>query len=71
MLCIAALPMFSGVSKPGSPMPKLIMPTPLRLSALALALIDRVAEGLSLAILPDNLILLPLVRLSAALLVID
>jgi hypothetical protein len=36
------------------------MLTPLRLSALALALIDRVAEGLILLILLDNFILLPL-----------
>src|SRR5208283_4526848 len=71
MLSFAALRIFSGVSKSGSPMPKLIMLTPLRLSALALALIDMVAEGLILPILLDNFILLPLVRLSTALLVID
>src|SRR5208283_5419092 len=70
MLSIAALRMFLGVSKSGSPTPKLIILTPLRLSALALALIDRVAEGLILPILLDILILRPQVKLFCALLVI-
>src|SRR5208337_1967992 len=46
------------------------MLTPLRLSALALAFIDRVAEGLILPILLDSLILRPLERFFCALLVI-
>jgi hypothetical protein len=56
MLCIAESQIFWGVSKSGSPTPKLTMLTPLRLSALALALIDKVADGLILPILADNFI---------------